>query len=372
MAEELQEAIQIIRITYEGIEIALKMGRGSIETMKKAVEFLIGMLEYEKTLGKASMKNLLKKGGDLQVFQFQESDMKKVKRFAKKYGILYSVLPDLNKKDGLSEIIFHTEAVPRINLLAQKLKTGRIATFDEYLKNGDEKELNKLPFLKGQAQGKAASTDEEVKSSMAILGMIEKVGIYVTAKQSISIDEIQEEFKIDHTQAETILDQLKAIGVVEKEGAQGAHKVLMDKDAFQNRILKYQELSQRMQALMATKNGDFVEITITKKLVVEENDHAVKTRIPYQKDRYIWISKEQAQVIHDGKTLLTFLDKNKEYKIYSPDNQVVTTMKGEKLYEKSYDPVAAEIRKRYAKAGQNSAKGNKTPSDFQTPSQKRR
>ena len=31
---------------------------------------------------------------------------------AKKYGILYSVLPDCNKTDGLSEVIFHTEAVP--------------------------------------------------------------------------------------------------------------------------------------------------------------------------------------------------------------------------------------------------------------------
>ena len=37
--------------------------------------------------------------------------MKKVEKMAKKYGILYSVLPDVNKKDGLSEVIFHTEAV---------------------------------------------------------------------------------------------------------------------------------------------------------------------------------------------------------------------------------------------------------------------
>ena len=56
----------------------------------------------------------------------------------KKYGILYSVLPDCNRKDGLSEVIFHTEAVPRVNMMIQKLKFGKIATFDDYLKNGDE------------------------------------------------------------------------------------------------------------------------------------------------------------------------------------------------------------------------------------------
>ena len=55
---------------------------------------------------------------------------------ARKYGILYSVLPNINKSDGKSEIIFHTEAVPRVNMMIQKLKFGRIATFDDYLKNG--------------------------------------------------------------------------------------------------------------------------------------------------------------------------------------------------------------------------------------------
>lgn len=68
-----------------------------------------------------------------------------------KYGILYSVLPDVKKADGLSEVIFHTEAVPRANMMIQKLGFGNIASFDDYLKNGDEKSLGKLlDFLKHQ------------------------------------------------------------------------------------------------------------------------------------------------------------------------------------------------------------------------------
>ena len=35
--------------------------------------------------------------------------------------------------------------------------------------------------------------------------------------------------------------------------------------------------------------------------------------------------------IHNGKTLLTYLDKEKDYKIYSEDNRVLYTMKGEDL-----------------------------------------
>lgn len=151
MAEEIQEAVQIIRVAYDGIEIAMKVGSGGIAAMQKAIDFLKGMLDYEKSLGKTSMRKLLLKGGDLQVLQFNTEDMKKVEKMAKKYGILYSVLPDCNRKDGLSEVIFHTEAVPRVNMMIQKLKFGKIATFDDYLKNGDEKSLGKLmDFLKKQ------------------------------------------------------------------------------------------------------------------------------------------------------------------------------------------------------------------------------
>ena len=52
------------------------------------------------------MRKLLLKGGDLQVLQFNTEDMKKVEKMAKKYGILYSVLPDCNRKDGLSAVSY--------------------------------------------------------------------------------------------------------------------------------------------------------------------------------------------------------------------------------------------------------------------------
>ena len=68
MAEEIQEAVQIIRVAYDGIEIAMKVGSGGIAAMQKAIDFLKGMLDYEKSLGKTSMRKLLLKGGDLQVF----------------------------------------------------------------------------------------------------------------------------------------------------------------------------------------------------------------------------------------------------------------------------------------------------------------
>ena len=54
-------------------------------------------------------------------------------------------------------------------------------------------------------------------------------------------------------------------------------------------------------------------------LIAEENGHAVKTRVPgtWGKNvRYVWLRKENIMDIHNGKTMLTFLDTSKDYKLY--------------------------------------------------------
>lgn len=361
MSEEIGQAVQIIRVGYDGIEIAMKVGSGSIKTMKKAVDFLIALLEHEKAMGKTDMRKLLMKGGDLQVFQFEDKDMKKVKKMAGKYGVLYSILPDINKSDGMGEIIFHSEAVPRVNMMIQKMKSGRIATFDDYLKNGDEKELERvLSFLKGQKNGKRGNkpfneplTAESVRVNDVMDGLIEKVGIFAMGRKSIRVEDIQENFSIQKEQAEKIVGSLEKIGALSKE-ENGQHKTMMDQDAFIKRIRSYQDLAERINSTAVMQNADLVDITVTKKLIAEENDHAVKTRIPgtWGEDaRYLWIDKERVMEIHEGKTILSFLDMEKDYKLYSSDDRVVGTIKGKELYKGHYDSVGAEIRKHHNDVG---------------------
>ena len=306
----------------------------------------------KKSLGKTSMRKLLLKGGDLQVLQFNTEDMKKVEKMAKKYGILYSVLPDCNRKDGLSEVIFHTEAVPRVNMMIQKLKFGKIATFDDYLKNGDEKSLGKLmDFLKKQQGNEKSHTIEGDKVNSAIDGLIEKVGMFAMEKKAISVDQVKENFSINGEQAESVIRQLETIGVLGSKNEDGTHTVMMDKDAFINRVRGYQDLAERMRAVAASKNANLSDVTISKKLIIEENDHAVKTRVPGtwgEEAKYVWLRKENIMEIHGGKTMLTFLDSNKDYKLYDEQNRVVTTQKGTELYT-HYDKVESSVRERYEK-----------------------
>ena len=353
MSEEIREAVQIIEVAYDGVEIAMKVGSGGIAVMQKAIDFLKGMLDYEKALGKTSMRKLLLRGGDLQVLEFATEDMKKVEKYAKKYGILYSVLPDADREDGKSEIIFHTEAVPRANMLLRKIGGGRMATFDDYLQNGDEKKLdNLMDFLEKQKRGNDILHAENKSTAEASLdGLIEKVGNYAAEKKKISVEAVTENFRVNEEQAQKVIKQLENIGFLESSKS-GQYKVLMDKEAFQKRIRGYMEISERMRAVAAAKKTNLSDITVSKTLIADENDHAVKTRIPGtwgENARYVWIRKENVMDIHGGKTMLTFLDREKDYKIYDSENRVVQTLRGKDLYSGHYDRVEAELRKRYEK-----------------------
>ena len=120
---EIGEAVQIIRVTYDGIEIAMKVTTGATHAMQKALNLIVGMLEYEKAMGKTTLKGLLAKGGDIQVLSFADEDLRKFKKMAKKYGILYSVMPDANRKDGLTEVMFQTVSTAMSQKIFHQLKS---------------------------------------------------------------------------------------------------------------------------------------------------------------------------------------------------------------------------------------------------------
>lgn len=352
MADEISEAVQIIRVTFDSIEVAMKVGSGGLNTIKDLCLFLKGMLDYEKSMGKTSMRKLLMKGGDLQVLQFQESDLKKVKKMAKKYGILYSKLPKIHKDSGMVEIVIHSEAVPRANLIIQKLGTGSLTSIENYMKNSEQSDLGELlKFFEKQKSGNAQTPSEEA-ADRAVDGLIEKVGMYAMEKEKVNIDDVREKFSIDEIQAKDILGKLTSMGAVENGESENTYKAVMDKDAFSNRIQGYKQLADRISAIQSYSNPSLTDITISKTLIAEENERAVKTRVPGTwgaNVRYLWINKENVLDIHGGKTMLTFLDKEKEYKLYDEQNRVTEKKKGDELYKNHYDPVEMNLRQRAEK-----------------------
>ena len=72
---EMQDAVQIIRVTYEGIEMFFKVGSGGYRALKDMARILKTLLDNEKLVGRKSVKQLLEKGGDLQGCSFDTGCM---------------------------------------------------------------------------------------------------------------------------------------------------------------------------------------------------------------------------------------------------------------------------------------------------------
>ena len=153
MSSEITDAVQIIHILFEGADLCLRVTGKCLKPLAQLAKLIMGILAREKMEGKTSMKNLLKRGGDMHVFKFPQEQMKKVEALAKKYGILYSRLPDCNK-DGMREIVFHAEALPRMNALIEKLKAGQVMGLEEYFQNTSDRHIDK--FYEETRQRKAA------------------------------------------------------------------------------------------------------------------------------------------------------------------------------------------------------------------------
>ena len=144
MSDEISQAIQIIRLEFDGLRFGMDITGGTVKQAKNLAVFIYALLTREKLQGKTSLKKMLSKDGSLQVLKIREEDMKKFKKIAKKYGILYSKLPDINKSDGMTEVLFHTEATPRINTLIEKLGNGSIENLMDYVRNGKDGDFEKV------------------------------------------------------------------------------------------------------------------------------------------------------------------------------------------------------------------------------------
>lgn len=347
---EIQDAAQIIKVSFEGAEIVLKMGNTGWQFVKDICAVFKKVMDQEKLSGKTSVKKLLKMGGDLQVFRFETKDLKKVKNMAKKYGILYSVLPDLNEKDGMSEILFHSQAAPRIQSIMKKIENSNIGTLEEYYENAEPDKLEQVV--------------EEVKKPAMPEKKEYELVVRELAKNPVEkISDVRSRLNMTWLQIWPIICHMEEQGIL-KKGREGTVSMTMKPEQVEALVDSQQwkqwfgeEEAQRrgrdstedeklrvIQRIQKEKrdNPDVNAITIDQKMVYMETEQHIKTRIPYQKNEYIWLDKSEISWINDHKTIFAELEKKKEYAVLDRDNNLVRKVSGKHLYEESYDPVRRE------------------------------
>ena len=184
---EIQDAAQIIRVSMEGMEIIMRLGKTNLDFVKGVTAVFRQVLEKEKLSGKTSVKQLLKNGGDLQVFKFPSENLAAVKKMADKYGILYSILPDLNQSDGMSEILFHSQAAPRIRSIVEQIQNSKIESMDDYFANAEPERMEDMKAVTHTKQQEIRQFWEEIQNNPDVNG--------ITIDRKMVVDETAESIK---------------------------------------------------------------------------------------------------------------------------------------------------------------------------------
>lgn len=94
------------------------------------------------------------------------------------------------------------------------------------------------------------------------------------------------------------------------------------------------------------KNPKVNGITIARKLVMDETEQGIKTRIPYKPNEYIWLPKSEITWINDNKTVYAGLEKEREYQVVDGADRPIRKVSGQELYKQSYDPVNRDMEGR--------------------------
>lgn len=367
---EMQDAVQIIRVTYEGMELFFKVGAGGINTAKDIFKVFQKLIETEKLTGKTTVKDLLKSGGDLHVYQFDTKDMIEVKKLCKKYGIRYALLPDVNKADMKSELLFHSDATPRINQMIKYLNGGKIETIEDYIENGTEKELREEYGIEKPKKRPSTLNEED----------FQLIGSHIQNKPGIATDDVMSVFDMSKEQIQPVIDRMQELDIIDmgedgslsmkisdsdfnelmKSGkweittAAQEDKALGDGKEIQEPKLNEKQKQVLMHSKEVSKDDPNVhQIFIAKSLNVKETETRFLSRIPYRKNEYIWMDKSAiSHVSSEKRTIFANLDKDKEYSVVNRNGDIVGKKSGNELYKQSYDPVLREtqdmIRKKQA------------------------
>ncbi len=297
MSSEITDAVQIIHVLFEGADLCLRVTGKCLKPAAQLTKLIMGILAKEKMEGKTSMKNLLKRGGDMHVFKFPQEQLKKVETMAKKYGILYSLLPDFNK-DGMREMVFHAESLPRMNALIEKLKAGQVMGLEEYFQNTSDRDIDKFyeESQKGRKVEKEAGRETgNMQKNTASRGQEQK-----------------------QPWMETGYLKMKDIEAI--------------------------PLEQRLNILDHYQSGEYDPITITSKLVTKQTEDHVIVRLPRQSGKFIRIPIEDFYFPEGSRTALAFLKKKEEMKVYTELGSEMFTMKGNDIFHNYFDTVNANIR----------------------------
>ncbi len=122
-------AEQIVRLSLEGTEVALKLTGSAAKNIAAIIYAVLKNKDKNKTKGRQRLTAMLKSGKELKVFTVSEEHLKQFATEAKRYGVVYCALRGNEKSaDGMVDIMVRAEDASKINRIVERFKLATVDT----------------------------------------------------------------------------------------------------------------------------------------------------------------------------------------------------------------------------------------------------
>ena len=122
-------AEQIVRLSLEGTEVALKLTGSAAKNIAAMIYAVLKNRDKNKTKGRQRLTGMLKSGKELKVFTVSEEHLKQFAVEAKRYGVVYCALRGKGKStDGMVDVMVRAEDASKINRIVERFKLAAVDT----------------------------------------------------------------------------------------------------------------------------------------------------------------------------------------------------------------------------------------------------
>ena len=138
-------AEQIVRISLEGTEVALKLTGSAAKNIAAMLYAVLKNRDKNKTNGRQRLTAMLKSGKELKVFTVSEEHLKQFATEAKRYGVVYCALRGKEKTaDGMVDIMVRAEDASKINRIVERFKLAAVnaASIQAEIRQSREEHVN--------------------------------------------------------------------------------------------------------------------------------------------------------------------------------------------------------------------------------------
>lgn len=156
-------AEQIVRLSLEGTEVALKLTGSAAKNIAAMIYAVLKNRDKNKTKGHQRLTAMLKSGKELKVFTVSEEHLKQFAAEAKRYGVVYCALRGKGKStDGLVDVMVRAEDASKINRIVERFKLATVDTVSikrDIEQSKTEKGKSTVPSAPEQVQPDKAEDD---------------------------------------------------------------------------------------------------------------------------------------------------------------------------------------------------------------------